>query len=92
LKAIIEVEDEAEQQPLPSQGSIEVEWLHRSNSPTGARGVLAKRICDALEDVDPETFIWVACEKADIRTVRKFLSPKQRDRKRQYLAWYWERT
>jgi NADPH-dependent ferric siderophore reductase len=92
MKVIIEVEDEAEQQPLPSQGLIEIEWLHRATYQAGAKGVLAKAICDALEEVDAQTFIWVACEKADVRAVRKFLAPKNRDRKQQYLAWYWERT
>lgn len=92
LKAIIEVHDEAEEQELSSRGSIEVEWLHRSSYAVDAKGVLAKTICDALGDVDAQTFVWVACEKADVRTVRKFLAPKQRDRKLQYLAWYWERT
>jgi NADPH-dependent ferric siderophore reductase len=92
MKAIIEVEDRAEEQTLSSEGSIDVEWLHRASYTAGSRDVLAKRICDALEDVDPQTFIWVACEKADVRSVRKFLAPKKRDRKQQYLAWYWERT
>lgn len=92
IKAIIEVEDAAEEQLLPSQGSIEVEWLHRATYPAGAKSVLATAICDALQEVEAQTFIWVACEKAEIRTVRKFLAPKNRDRKQQYLAWYWERT
>jgi NADPH-dependent ferric siderophore reductase len=92
MKAIIEVESAAEEQLLSTHGSIEIQWLHRSTYRSGAGGGLAAAICDALEDVEAQTFIWVACEKADVRTIRKFLAPKQRDRKQQYLAWYWERS
>lgn len=92
MKAVIEVENAAEEQLLPTRGSIEVRWLHRSTYGASAQGVLAAAICDALKHVEPQTFIWVACEKADVRTIRKFLAPKQRDRKQQYLAWYWGRN
>ncbi|MDH4442056.1 MAG: DUF2218 domain-containing protein [Rhizobium sp.] len=91
MKAIIEVEDAGEEQPLLTRGSIEVQWLYRSAYAAGDQAVLATAIQNALDTVDARTFIWVACEKSDVRTTRKFLSSQERDRKMQYLAWYWER-
>lgn len=91
MQAIIEVLDETEEQPLPSAGSLEVRWLHRKNYPAGARGVLAEETKKAIASVDDETFVWVACEKEDIRSIRAFLKSRGHDRKNMYVAWYWER-
>ena len=91
LQAIIEVEDEAEEQSLPTQGSLEVRWLHRARYPAGATSVLADEAMAAIVSLEPETFIWVACEKKDVRSIRSFLKARQPDRKGKYLAWYWER-
>jgi NADPH-dependent ferric siderophore reductase len=91
IKAIIEVENEAEQQPLPSSGSLEIQWLHRNAYPAGAANVLVEATKEAIATTDSETFIWVACEKEDVRSVRAFLKKRGYDKKRAYVAWYWER-
>lgn len=91
LQAIIEVEDEAEEQSLPTQGSLEVRWLHRARYPAGATTVLADEAMTAIASLDSETFIWVACEKKELRSIRSFLKARQPDRKGKHLAWYWER-
>jgi len=91
MQAIVEVLDEAEEQPLPSAGSLDVRWLHRKNYPAGAKGVLAEETKKAIASIDDETFVWAACEKEDVRSIRAFLKSRRHDRKNMYVAWYWER-
>ena len=91
LRAIIEVENQAEEQPLPTQGSLEVRWLHRARYPAGATTVLADEAMAVIGSLEPETFIWAACEKKELRSIRSFLKASQPDRKAKYLAWYWWR-
>ena len=91
MRAIIEVEDEAEEQPLPTAGVLDIRWLHRNAYPDGATGVLVETVRDALASIDDQTFVWVACEKEDARSIRSVLKNRQHDRKRTYAAWYWER-
>ncbi|PWE54797.1 phage tail protein [Metarhizobium album] len=92
IQAIIEVQDAAEEQPLPSAGSLDVRWLHRADYPAGSASVLADAIKAAITAADADTFVWVACEKDDVRTVRSFLKSRKHDRDKMYVAWYWERT
>jgi NADPH-dependent ferric siderophore reductase len=91
MQAIIEVLDEAEEQPIPSSGALEIRWLHRNAYPADAKGVFAETTKNAIAGIDAETFVWVACEKEDIRPIRAFLKNRRHDRKRMYAAWYWER-
>ncbi len=91
MQAIIEVADAAEEQPLPTAGTLDVRWLHRTTYTAGARNVLARTTIEALSAVDGGTFVWVACEREDVRLVRAFLKGREHDRKRIYAAWYWER-
>lgn len=91
IKAIIEVADALEEQPLSSAGSLEISWLHRSHYPARATGMLSSVAKDAIAAADAETFIWVACEKSDVRAIRAFLNGRWHDRSRMYAAWYWEK-
>ncbi|MEW9613519.1 DUF2218 domain-containing protein [Shinella sp. S4-D37] len=91
MRAIIEVEDAAEEQPLPTAGTLDVRWLHRASYPAGAVNVLAQAAVEALAGVEKETFVWIACEREDVRRIRTFLKTRGHDRKRTYAAWYWER-
>ncbi|PWW04140.1 NADPH-dependent ferric siderophore reductase [Hoeflea marina] len=91
LVAIIEVEDEAEEQPLPSKGTLEVRWLHRKAYPADAGMVLASAVKAAVVAMGPETYVWVGCEKEEIRSIRSFLKQRGHAREKRYVAWYWER-
>lgn len=91
MKAIIEVEDAGEEQPLRSKGQVHVEWLHRASYAPDKAGTLVERVKAALDTVDESTFVWFAAEKADVRTIKRYLAERKRDRKRQYVAWYWEK-
>ena len=92
LRAIVEVEDESEEQPLPTAGLLEVQWLHRKDYPAGAGGVLVETARRAIEALEPDSFVWVACEKEDVRAIRDLMKSRDHDRKKMYAAWYWERT
>ncbi|MEO3388028.1 DUF2218 domain-containing protein [Mesorhizobium sp. CAU 1741] len=91
LQALIEVADPAEEQPLPTKGTLDLRWLHRSAYPAGEKGSFAEAIKTQLAAIDEATFVWVACEKEDVRAARAFLRSRGRDRRRMYVAWYWER-
>jgi NADPH-dependent ferric siderophore reductase len=90
MQAIIEVLDEAEEQPLPSAGSLDVRWLHRRRYPAGAKGILAEEAKKAVASIEDGTFVWIACEKEDVRSLRAFLKSRRHDKKMMYVAWYWE--
>lgn len=91
MQAIIEVMGEAEEQPLPSAGSLDVHWLHRRKYAAGAKGVLAEEAKKAIASIDDATFVWFAGEKEDVRSIRALLKSRRHDRKNMYVAWYWER-
>jgi NADPH-dependent ferric siderophore reductase len=92
LQAIIEVANAAEEQPLPSRASLSVQWLHREAYAPGKGDMLRQTAIAALEGASSDTFIWVACEKDDLRAIRAALKARKHDRKRTYAAWYWERS
>ncbi|WP_295805591.1 siderophore-interacting protein [uncultured Nitratireductor sp.] len=92
MRGIIEVFDEAEEQPLPTAGSLEVRWLHRRYYPEGAKGRLAREGCKLIENADETSFIWVACEKQDVRSMRNLLKTLGRNGEDTYVAWYWDRN
>lgn len=91
MQAIVEIEDEAEEPPLPSAGSVDIRWLHRKHYPVGATGTLAEAAKNAIAASPEDTYVWVACEKEDVRLVRSFLKARGHDRKKMYVAWYWEK-
>ncbi|WP_117190199.1 DUF2218 domain-containing protein [Rhizobium terrae] len=91
MQAIIEVLDAAEEQPLPSVGSLDVRWLHRKAYPAGLKSILAEEARKAISSMEEETFVWIACEKEDVRSARAFLKSRGHSRKNMYVAWYWER-
>ncbi|OJF96748.1 phage tail protein [Rhizobium sp. 58] len=92
MQALIEVEDEAEEQSIVSGGVLDVRWLHRSDYPDRTNSVFLAEAQKAIASIDPETFVWAACEKADIRALRSTLKERRHDRKKMYVAWYWERN
>ncbi|MBS9721250.1 DUF2218 domain-containing protein [Tianweitania sp. BSSL-BM11] len=92
MKAIIEVENAAEEQPLPTKGILETQWLHRETYPTDATNVLRNAANQAIKATEDGTFVWVACEKEDVRTIRSLMTKRGHDKKLMYIAWYWSRA
>jgi len=91
MQAIIEVEDAAEEQSMPSAGSLDIRWLHRRNYPANVRDILAEQTKQAIATMEDGTFVWFACEKEDVRSIRSLLKSRGHDKKNMYVAWYWER-
>ncbi len=91
MKVSIEIENAGEEQQLQGKGLVKVGWLHRSSYASDGRHQLVDRVKAALETVGNDTFVWFAAEKADVRTIKRDLAGRKRDRKRQYVAWYWEK-
>ncbi|WP_062229141.1 DUF2218 domain-containing protein [Aureimonas frigidaquae] len=92
LTAIIEVEDAAEEAYLPGRPGLRVDWLHRgSDSSAASHSRLIETARPAIENAGPDTFIFIACEKQDVRSLRTILKRRGHDRSCVYAAWYWER-
>ncbi len=91
LKAIIEVLDAAEEQPLPTAGTLDVTWLHRAAYAPSETGRLLDEAKKAIAAADAATFLWVACEKEDVRQIRALLKGRPHDKGSMYVAWYWEK-
>jgi NADPH-dependent ferric siderophore reductase len=91
MRAIVEVLDAREEQPLPSAGSLDVRWLHRRHYPAGATGVLVDEGRRAIASSGADAFIWIACEKQDVRALRSVLKQRGHDKRNVYAAWYWEK-
>ncbi|WP_296432733.1 DUF2218 domain-containing protein [Rhizobium sp. UBA1881] len=89
IRAIIEISDKAEEQPLPSPASLDVRWLHRRDYLSDGRNILREEAEAAIGSMTDDTFVWVACEKEDIRAIKARLKALQHDKKKMYVAWYW---
>ncbi len=90
ITAIIEVENEAEEQAIISAADISIEWLHRGSYAEGTKNQLAERAKAAIDRMPEDSYVWFAAEKAAMRSVKAHLASRGHDRKRQYVAWYWE--
>jgi NADPH-dependent ferric siderophore reductase len=90
-RAIIEVEDAGEERYLPRIEGLDVTWLHRSGYAPDEGGRLGQAIGAAIENMSGDTFVFVACEKQDVRSVRTLLKRRGHARGNMYVAWYWER-
>ncbi|MFS2153426.1 siderophore-interacting protein [Rhizobium sp. Rhizsp42] len=91
IQAIIEVADKSEEQPLPSGAALAVRWLHRRSYGAGEGNTLREEVETAIGSMTDDTFVWAACEKEDIRSIKARLKAIKHDRKRMYVAWYWEK-
>ena len=86
---ILEVIDEADQQPLPVPGALEVKWIVNSHPDRGNTYLL-----DAVRDLEWLTgrpSIWVAGEFSQSIAIRKFVKKKRNvKRDAMYASSYWQ--
>ncbi len=92
IQAIIEVEDAGEEQPLPTSGTLDVRWLHRKDDASDAGNRFGDAVRAAILAADAQTYVWVACERDEMRPIRALLKQRGHDRKLTYAAWYWEKA
>lgn len=92
-RALIEVADQAEIQPLVAPAAIEVQWLCRDSAPTGTTALLGdavRRI--ALPRDGSGIYAWAGCEYAVFRDIRRHWRSGLGLAKQQHLAVaYWRR-
>ncbi len=91
MSGVIEVFDETEEQPLPTRGLLNVQWLHRRKYQAGEKRGLINAARKLVAAADNTTFIWVACEKDDVRELRATLKKREHRPEDMYVAWYWSR-
>ncbi len=72
-QVLLEVTDGAEQRPLHSAAGLEVQWLARGGDHRAA-GLALENALRVLQAVPPESRIYVACEAAAMRRIRRLLA------------------
>ncbi|WP_246755031.1 MULTISPECIES: siderophore-interacting protein [Rhizobium] len=92
LRVFLEVADKHEEQPLTSDASIDVTWLHRDGATAGTTGALERILRDIVPASDPETYVWAACEQKEARAIRAFMKGETaREQTNFSIAAYWQR-
>lgn len=92
LRVFLEVADEAEEQPLPTAGSLNVTWFHRNGTEAGTTGLIERLLREIVPAADPSTFVWAACERTEARAIRDFMKTEAGgDRAGFSIAAYWQR-
>ena len=69
---LAEVDDEADQIPLPTRGELALHWVHRRDAEPGTGGALLETL-RALTLPAGEFHAWVACESTLAKAVRAHL-------------------
>lgn len=89
--ACIEVEDEGDEQPLPTKADAEIIWVHRKGTPRGDGQALTAAALEAAKRIDPkDAFVWAACESAVARSLRaKLLEVQDFNTKSMRVSAYW---
>ncbi|WP_156753721.1 siderophore-interacting protein [Actinokineospora pegani] len=91
VRALVEVDSPADEQPLPSPAAAGVTWVHRRGTRPGGEDLLLSAV-RALDRVDPATYAWVAGEASMVRAVRAHLVlDRDLTRQRVYFSGYWRR-
>lgn len=87
---LVEVLDEAEEQPLTSPSQLHVTWIHRGSN-TELPG---RKLASALREVElpaGEGRVWVSCEAGVMRDIRRhFLEERGVDRSVLRTQGYWK--
>ncbi|WP_159948882.1 DUF2218 domain-containing protein [Rhizobium sp. 18065] len=91
LRAFIEVEDEREEQALLSSASLELHWLHRKGSQTGASGLLVEAMRNIADALGTDTYVWAGCERLEAQQIRDMLKARGHNRHLMSVSAYWIR-
>ncbi|MGK9230640.1 siderophore-interacting protein [Inquilinus limosus] len=90
-KALIEVADAAEIQPLAVRAAIELEWLCRDGAPAGTTPLLADAVRrTTFPDDGSRIYAWAGCEFGAFRAIRSHLRQERGLRTKDHLVVaYW---
>lgn len=91
-KVFIEVADEADRLPLPTEADAEITWLVRGDAPAGTTTLLEDAVRE-LEWLPGEVFVWAAGEALTLKPIRRHLV-NDRGVPKTHLDFtgYWRRT
>ena len=89
ITALIEVWDEREEQVITPQGALNLRWVHRRDYRPETR--FSDQIIEAIAQQPADAFLWIACEKTDVRAIKSSLRKSARTPAGKYIAWYWSR-
>ena len=87
ITALIEVWDASEEQLFAPQGALEMRWVHRQAYAESTH--FSTLVLDAIATQPGDAFLWVACEKTDLRAVKASIRKTRPQAAGTYLAWYW---
>lgn len=89
----VEVAGTADEQPLPSAATVDLQWLHRGAAEPGTTTLLETAVREvAWPTAGTRVFAWAACEHAGFRAIRAHLrSERELSREEHLVAAYWRR-
>lgn len=92
-KALIEVADQYEIQPLETKAAIDVVWLCRNGAEAGTTSLLADAVrAVAFPHDGSRVYAWAGCEFAAFRAIRTYLRGERGLKKHESLiVSYWRR-
>lgn len=90
--ALIEVDAPEDELALSAPRGVSVDWLHRRGAPAGATDLLVSAVRSVAVPSGGESFVWVACEHAAARKIRRHLREERGlPRDRCLVVAYWQR-
>ena len=91
--ALIEVSGPEEHQEIANRTAIRVRWLHRGTAPAGTTPLLPDAIAALPIPADGDAlFVWVSCEFAGFKAIRRYLRNEWRLSKEAHLVTsYWRK-
>lgn len=92
-RAIVEVADEGEIQPLQTAADIAIEWLLRDGAPAGTTTLLAEAVrAVAFPQNGERIYVWAGCEHDAFRAIRSFVRQEKKLKSHEHLVMsYWRR-
>lgn len=92
-RAVIEVANESEIQPLHCKAAIDVEWLRRGDAPAGTTQLLSETVRrTSFPNDGSRVYVWAGCEFDAFRAIRSHLRNERGLKKQEHLVVsYWRR-
>lgn len=91
VEAVIEVDNRAERQELPSHAKTKITWLFRDEYTEAEQTSLANLTIRKISECHEQPYVWFAAERSSVKIVKAYLKATNHDKKNKYVAWYWEK-
>lgn len=91
-RVLVEVAGPQEEIPLAAPPGVTVRWLHRNGAPAGAPDRLLPAVRDGVWPEDGDVFVWIGCEFALAKTLRRYVERERGlPKSRHLIVGYWTR-